>query len=161
VIDIDWQDMGVCSQCGALVPGPAQMTHSDWHDGQEREGAMDDDEGWKWLASRMRDRHLHRAMHRLEREMATVTEALDALAAQVGQVSEAQRAAFENLNNAVEDLRNDDTLNAAQAAKVEAIQSSLEQIRIEAESADDGVQPAEPATDEVAEDGAAGTDENA
>lgn len=29
--DLDWQDMGLCGGCGALIPGPTQALHREWH----------------------------------------------------------------------------------------------------------------------------------
>lgn len=136
-IDVDLNELLVCNTCEALVPGQLSEGHAAWHGGD----GMNDEDGWDWLARRLRDQRNERMWKRLERYMATITEALDALAAQVGAASDAQRAAFSNLQTAVEELRRGD-LSPEQEAQVGAIEQSLEQIRSEAEAADDGVQPA-------------------
>lgn len=156
VINVNWEDVGLCGECGSLVPGGFQQMHSDWHDRSTRtremstadggDDVIDDRDGWRWLVHRLRDRHLIRTIQRMENEMATITDALNALAEQVGAVSQAQQAAFENLQAAVQELRQGN-LSPEQEAQVAQIEQSLDQIRTEAEAADDAVEPATGGTE--------------
>lgn len=78
--------------------------------------------------------------------MATITEALTALAEQVSAVSAAQATSFHNLQAAIETLKSGE-LSADQQAAVDQIEASLTTLADDAQKADDGFEPVEPPAD--------------
>lgn len=82
-------------------------------------------------------------LHRLESKMATITNALTALAKQVNDVSAAQASSFHNLQAAIDKLKSGE-LSSEQQAAVDEIEKSLTQLGDDAQSADDGYEPSTP-----------------
>jgi guanyl-specific ribonuclease Sa len=80
------------------------------------------------------------AIPRLESTMATITDALTALAEQVNAVSAAQASSFSNLQNAIAKLKSGD-LSAEQQDAVNQIEKSLLTMGEDAQRADDGFEP--------------------
>lgn len=89
---------------------------------------------------------------RLERHMATITEALTALAEQVNAVSAAQASSFHNLQVAITTLKSGE-LSAEQQAAVDQIVKSLSGLADDAQKADDGYEPAQNPAGDVPADG--------
>jgi uncharacterized protein (DUF3084 family) len=78
----------------------------------------------------------------MEERMATITEALTALAEQVNAVSAAQATSFHNLQAAIDKLKSGE-LTAEQQDAVDQIEQSLTTMAADAQAADDGVEPAD------------------
>lgn len=107
---------------------------------------------WDWLRSNLRDPHTTDQLNRLETAMATVIDALQALAAQQTEASAAQQSAFSNLQGALtrleEAVRNGEVSPEIQAA-VDELTAGFTAMRDAANAADDGYEPAptDPGTD--------------
>ena len=81
-------------------------------------------------------------LRRIEDTMATITDALNALATQVNAVSAAQATSFHNLQAAIDKLKSGE-LTADQQDAVDQIEKSLTTIADDATKADDGFEPAD------------------
>lgn len=78
--------------------------------------------------------------------MATITDALTALAEQVNAVSAAQATSFLNLQSAIDKLKSGE-LTAEQQDAVAQIEKSLTTLADDATKADDGYEPVAPPAD--------------
>lgn len=90
---------------------------------------------------------LHHHIRGMEHTMATITDALTALAKQVNDVSAAQASSFHNLQAAIDTLKSGE-LSAEQQDAVDQIEKSLLKMGEDARGADDGYEPTEPPADE-------------
>lgn len=110
---------------------------------------------WSGLRSDMRHflgiDHALNHLTRMERQMASVSDALSRLAEQQEAASAAQLVSFSNLQTAVDQLRRSRDLSEEDQKAVDRLSEGFDRMTLDAQRADDSVE-APPATDVPVED---------